>query len=251
MTAVTLDSVRGDTRWFYVGMAATCVVVAFGGFFPTYWGKLAHGSFTGAPILHIHGALFFAWTVFFLVQTTLVAKGRVLDHRSWGMAGISLATAMSITVVLATINSIKVAESIALGDEARRFSIVALSALVLFAGFFTLAIANVRNIERHKRYMLLAMVPLIHAATARVFMTLFAPPGGVGPPPVFVAVPPGLFVDLFIVAAIVYDWRTRGSPHPIYLVGGAVNVAVQLLCVPLSATPAWMAIARWIESLAG
>lgn len=251
MVAVTFDAARDDTRWLYVAMAGASVVVAFGGFVPTYWAKLAQGSFGGAPILHIHGALFFAWTVFFFVQTTLVASGRVLDHRNWGMAGISIATAMAISVVLANINAIKVAEAIALGDAARRFSIVALSALVLFAGFFTLAIANVRRAELHKRYMLLALVPLLHAATARVFLTLFAPPGQVGPPPVFVSVPPGLFVDLFIVAAIVYDWRTRGRPHPVYVVGGAIIVAVQLLCVPLSATPAWFAIATWVESLAG
>jgi len=242
---------RSDTRWFYVAMAAAFAFVAFGGFVPTYWAKLASGSFGGAPILHIHAALFFGWTLFFLAQTGWVATGHVVRHRDWGLAGISLATAMAISVVLASINSIKVAERIAMGDEARRFAIVALSAVVLFAALVALAIANVRRAEVHKRYMLLAMVPLAHAATARVFMVLFAPPGAVGPPPIFVAVPPGLFVDLFIVAMIVHDWRTLGRPHPVTLAGGAAVIAVQLLCVPLSATASWMAVARWVESLAG
>ena len=64
MAEMTLDDIRAgqDTRWFYVGMAGVCVLVAFGGFVPTYWAKLASGTFGGAPILHIHGALFFAWT---------------------------------------------------------------------------------------------------------------------------------------------------------------------------------------------
>ena len=96
---------RSDTRWFYVAMAAAFVVVAFGGFVPTYWAKLASGSFGGAPILHIHAALFFGWTLFFLAQTGWVATGHVVRHRDWGLAGISLATAMAISVVLASINS--------------------------------------------------------------------------------------------------------------------------------------------------
>ena len=158
---------------------------------------------------------------------------------------------MGITVVLAAINSIKMAETIGMGDEARRFTFVSLIGLVMFSTFLSLAIANVRRAELHKRFMLLAMVPLMHAAMARLFMLAFAPPGAKGPPPVFVSVPPGLFVDLLIVAAIIHDWRTRGRPHWVYLVGGAVVLAVQFLSVPLSAGPTWMAIAKWVQSLAG
>ena len=242
---------RSDAQWFYVWMAGVCVLIAFGGFIPTYWAKLAAGTFKGAPILHIHGMLFFTWTLFFLAQTTFVATGRTPKHRNWGLAGISLATAMGITVVLAAINSIKAAETIGMGDEARRFTIVSLSGLALFAAFLGLAIANVRRAELHKRFMLLAMVPLMHAATARVFMTAFAPADAKGPPPVFVSIPPGLFVDLIIVAAIIHDWRKRGRPHRVYVIGGAILLAVQLLSVPLSAGPTWMAIAKWVQSLAG
>ena len=251
MNAISSVSARSDGQWFYVWMAGVCVLIAFGGFIPTYWAKLAVGTFKGAPILHIHGMLFFGWTLFFLAQTFFVASGNVFRHRNWGLAGISLATAMGITVVLAAINSIKVAETMGMGDEARRFSFVSLSGLVLFAAFLGLAIANVRRAELHKRFMLLAMVPLMHAATARVFMTAFAPADAKGPPPVFVAIPPGLAVDLIIVAAIMYDWRTRGRPHHVYVLGGAILLAVQLLSVPLSASPTWMAMAKWVQSLAG
>ena len=253
MVASTVDiaHTRTSRNTFYVWMAGVFVLIAFGGFIPTYWAKLLTGSFPGAPIHHIHATLFFTWTVFFFVQTALVATGRIGDHRAWGLAGISLATAMAFTVVLAAIHSIKIAETINMGDQARRFSIVSLSALVVFATLFTLAIIKSRRSEVHKRLMLLAMIPLMHAAMARVFLTFFAPPGTVGPPPVFVSVPPGLFVDLLIVAAVIYDWRTRGRPHPVYLIGGSAILAVQILCVPLSATAAWLSIATHVEALAG
>ena len=251
MNSVTATSARSDAQWIYVWMAGVCVSIAFGGFIPTYWARLAAGTFKGAPILHIHGMLFFAWTLFFLAQTAFVATGRTQRHRNWGLFGISLATAMGITVVLAAINSIRVAETVGMGDEARRFTIVSLSGLALFAAFIGLAIANVRRAELHKRFMLLAMVPLMHAAMARVFMVAFAPADAKGPPPVFVAIPPGIFVDLLIVAAIIHDWRTRGRPHRVYAIGGAIIISVQLLSVPVSASPTWMAIAKWVQSLAG
>ena len=98
------------------------------------------------------------------------------------------------------------------------------------------------------------MIPLMHAATACIFMTLFAPPDAVVLPPIFVPVPPGPWVDLLIVAAIAHDWRSRGWPHPAYRVGGALLLANQLLAnqllaVPLTATPAWMTIARAVQSV--
>ena len=256
MSAIPFETIgslqaRPMTRRFYVAMAALFVLIAFTAFIATYWAKVAAGTFTGAPILHLHGALFFTWTLFFLAQTALVASGRTPDHRAWGMAGISLATAMAFTIVLAAINSIRVAGLIGMADEARRFSYVSLSGLVLFAGFMAAAIAWVRRPDLHKRLMILAMIPLMHASVARFFLLLFAPADAEGPPPVVVSVPPGLAVDLLLVAAMVYDWRTRGRPHPVYLIGGALLLANQLLAVPLSATPTWMAIAAWVQSLAG
>jgi hypothetical protein len=250
MTTLALDIPRVDGRRFYVVLAGLFLLIAFGGFTPTYWWLLAHGTFKGAPILNLHGAFFFGWTLFFFLQTTLVASGRTLRHRDWGLAGISLATAMVFSIVLAAINSIKVAQGIGMGDEARRFSVVSLSGAVLFSGFVGLAIAKVRNPELHKRLMVLAMIPLMHAATARIFKAVIAP-DAVGPPPIFISVPPGLLVDLFIVAGIVYDWRTRGRPHPAYLWGGAALLAVQLGVLPVGASATWLAIARWVESLAG
>ncbi len=256
MSAVLFETVgspraRVATSRFYVAMAALFVLIAFTAFIATYWAKVATGTFTGAPILHVHGALFFTWTLFFFVQTFLVATGRTPDHRAWGMAGISLATAMAFTIVLAAINSIRVAGMIGMADEARRFSYVSLSGLILFAGFMTAAIAWVRRPELHKRLMILAMIPLMHASVARFFLLLFAPADAKGPPPVFVSVPPGVAVDLLLVAAMIYDWRTRGRPHPVYLIGGALLLADQLLAVPISATPTWMRIATWVQSLAG
>ena len=174
MSAIPFDSLRSGAvpasrSRFYAWMGGIFVLIAFTGFIPTYWAKLATGTFDGAPVLHLHGAVFFTWTLFFFLQTLLVATGQTLNHRSWGLAGISLATAMVFTIVLAAINSIRVAGTIGMADEARRFAYVSLTGAVLFSGFVGAAIVWVKRAEIHKRLMLLAMIPLMHAAFARLF----------------------------------------------------------------------------------
>ena len=43
------------------GWLGACLVIAVGGFAPTYWLQLAPGTFVGSPLVHLHGALFTAW----------------------------------------------------------------------------------------------------------------------------------------------------------------------------------------------
>src|SRR5579859_2473438 len=76
---------RSEGREFYLWMAGAFLLIAFGGFLPTYWMPVAAGTFHRPPIVHIHGLLFFAWTCFFFAQTALVAAGRTPDHRTWGL----------------------------------------------------------------------------------------------------------------------------------------------------------------------
>lgn len=57
--------------------------------------------------------------------------------------------------------------------------------------------------------------------------------------------------DLFVVVALVRDWRITGRPHPVYVYGGAVLLAQQVLTVPFAATATWMGIVHAFESLAG
>lgn len=251
MEAVASASgVQAESRRFYVRMAAGFLMVAFGGFVPTYWAKVAAGTFHAEPIIHIHGALLFTWTCFYFVQTLLVAKGRTLDHRAWGLAGISLFTAMMCSILVGQEVVLARNEALGFGEAALRFSAVTLTAWPLMAVFFILAIVKIRKPESHKRLMTLLMIGIMTPAIARVFLTLFAPPGLAGPPPPFVATPPSLVADLFLVVAVVRDWRMLGRPHPVYLYGGIVLIAQQLLAAPIASSSTWMHIARGFESLA-
>ena len=243
-------SVAAPARYFYFHMALACTAVAFLGFAPTYWLPLASGSFSSAPVVHFHGLLFFAWTLYFAFQTWLAASGRTARHRTMGMIGVSLATAMTIFGFLVAVNAMKRSAAMGQTDEGIAFAIVPLSGILFFTVIFALAIASTRRPETHKRLMLLAGISILDAAVARWFLTFLAPPGPPGPPPVPVTIGPALVAYLLLVVAIVADWRTRGRPHPVYIYGGAALVAVKFLNWPISMTPAWHSLAGGILALA-
>jgi hypothetical protein len=255
MTTLTDDKrthfiATSHAQYFYFYMALSCIAVAFLGFAPTYFMPMAAGKLPPMPVVHFHGLLFFAWTLYFAFQSWLAASGQIRRHRTMGMIGVSLATAMTISGFLAAVNAMKRSAAIGQTDEGIAFVIVPLSGLLFFAAALTLAIVYVRRPEIHKRLMLLAGISLLDAAVARWFLTFLAPSGPLGPPPVPVTIPPAFVAYLLLVAAMIFDWRTRGRPHPVYVYGGIALVAMKLLNWPISTTAAWHSFAGGILAMA-
>jgi hypothetical protein len=252
--ALPVQAVAREER-FYVRMAATCLAVAVIGFLPSYWLPMYGGTLHVAPLAHVHAVLFFGWMVFFVVQTSLVAGGKLVRHRELGVAGVALATAMVLVGLGMAINSMKLREAAGLGDAARAFSSVSVTGILMFAVLVAAAILNTRKPEVHKRLMLVASVSLLQAGVGRWFAYFLAPPrpqGALGPaplPPVAVTVMPGLLIDLLIVAGMIHDRRTRGRVHPAYWMAGGAVLALQVLRVPLSTTQGWDHVARWLLAL--
>jgi hypothetical protein len=255
--AISVRPARDATRWFYVWVAGVSVLIAFGGFAPTYWLQLAPGTFVGSPLLHLHALLFSSWPLYVLLQTALVALGRMSRHRAWGLLGISLATAMVLVGFAAADEVLAKRLAAGYGDRARAFHIVSTSMVALFGAFVAAAIATVTRPQVHKRLMLLATIAIMPPAIARLFyaVNVGIGPGlrpGFGPPRTVESVmTSGLIADALIVVAVIYDLRTRGRPHPAYLIGGAIIVAVQVLRAPLSTTALWYSIADFLARFGG
>ena len=253
-TSTAQSTVQVRSSQFYFWTALTCVAVAFLGFTPTYFKPLAQGSFAAHPIVHIHALVFFSWTLFFAFQAWLVANGRTVRHREIGLIGISLATAMVFLGLLVAIDSATRGGNLGFLSQAKQFMVLPVTGIATFAVLFAFAIAYVKNKDVHKRLMLVATASILDAAVARWFLTFLAPPVAPGDspiPPVAIALPPALLVDLIIVAGIVHDWRTRGRPHPAYLIAGGAVLIQQLLRVPISTTAAWDGIAVWLMHVSG
>ena len=226
-------------RLFYGGMAVAMGLTVFAGFAATYYLRFLDGgpkvTLTGGPItglVHLHGALFTAWVLLFIVQTALVSSRRVDVHRRMGVAGGVLAAAMvaaGTTIAIAT----AARGSAPPGMDPLAFLIIPLFDMVLFSIFVATALTLRRDKEAHKRLMLLAYVSIIVAAVGRL-------------PGVLAMGPPGFFglSFLFVVAAMIYDFVSRGRVHKAYLWGGALILVSVPVRLAISGTGAWRSLAE-------
>jgi hypothetical protein len=233
-------------RIFYSGMAIAMLMTVLAGFAPTYymrffsdapWATLSGGPFT--RLVHLHGALFTAWVVLFVVQTTLVAGRRVRLHRRLGVAGVVLAATM---VAVGTLTAIVQATRGAAPDgvDPLSFLAVPLFDMLMFGSFVTAAVMQRRNREAHKRLMMLAYFSIITAAVARL-------------PGVLALGPVGFFGlgFAFLVVAVLYDYASRGRVHPVYAWGGLLLVISVAARLAISGTSAWLAFARTLTASVG
>jgi hypothetical protein len=226
-------------RAFYSGMAiamALAVLVGFARTFYLSWYFGTHATISGgpfSPVVRIHAALFTAWVLLFLVQTSLVATHRVAVHRRMGVAGGVLAGLMAVagtTIALATARR----GGGPPGADPLGFLVIPLGDVAIFSVLVTVALWLRRNKEAHKRLMLLAYLAILAAAVARFPGVLPLGPLGFY----------GLTFGPVLAAAIIYDRVTRRRVHPVYLWGGALLIASVPLRLMISATPAWHRVAE-------
>lgn len=224
-------------RRFFTGMAIAMAVVCFAGFAPSYYLKTQFGTPPLKPLVHIHGMVFSLWMVLLVVQTALVAKGRVALHRGLGVAGAVLAVLM---VVLGAAVAIRRGQTITPGvpqDMVLAFLAITAAALVLFPSLVGAAIVLRRNAAAHKRLMMLATTVILAAAVHRLLMRLIDP--AIAPPYFYGA------TDLFIVALVIYDVVTRKRVHPATIWGGLAVILSQPLTLVLGGSKAWLTFAHW------
>ena len=231
-------------RAFYRAMAAVMALTVFIGFAPTYYlglftaGPIATNSgrpFT--PLVHVHGALFTAWALLFVIQTVLVAQRRVRLHRRLGAAGIILAILMVASGFAISATRM----STAVSAERAAVFVVPVFEMVLFATFVTLAFVLRRDPESHKRLMLLAYASILEAAIGRLpYMRVVAGmvgrlPGG---QPWFASTGIAL---LFVLVAVTYDVLSRRRVHKVYVWGGTLLALMTPIRLFISQTGTWRA----------
>ena len=256
MTTLTDDqrthvSATSHPQYFYFYMALSCVAVAFLGFAPTYFVPMAAGKFPPMPVVHFHGLLFFAWTLYFAFQSWLAASGQVMRHRTTGMIGVSLATAMVISGFLVAVSAMKRSAEIGMRDEGIAFVIVPLSGMLFFAVVFTLAIAYVQakgdpqapdaagqHLAARRRGG--ALVPDVPGAsgTCSARRRCRSPSRRLSSP-----------ISCWWPRSSTTG-ATNGRPHPVYVYGGIALIAVKLLNWPISTTAAWHSLAGGILAMA-
>lgn len=234
--ALTPSAVTAERR-FYSGMALLILATVVVGFSRTFFLRPFFPD-TPAPsegIFLVHGLVATAWILLFVVQTQLVGFGRTALHRRLGVLGGVIAGAMLVLGVWGALVAARRATGFTgVPIPPLQFLAIPLFDVVFFASFVSLAIARRRDLQSHKRWMLLATITMVPAAVARM-------PGVISLGPV------GFFglADLFIVALAIWDLRSRGRLHPVTLWGGLLVIVSQPARLMLSGTDPWLAFARW------
>jgi hypothetical protein len=219
-------------------MALAIAVIVFAGFAPTFYLRPAFHTEPLAAVFAVHGTVFTAWIVLFIVQTALVSARRTAVHRKLGVLGGALAALMLIVGYMAAVAAARRGFSTPGLPPALVFLAIPIFDLVVFAGLVGAGLYWRKTPAIHKRLMLLSTIAILTAAIARLPYVL-----PLGPLVFF-----GL-TDILVVVMIAYDWFTRGRVHPATLWGGLFLVASQPLRLVVSSTDIWLNVAHWVTGV--
>lgn len=159
-------------RWIYLVLVTLITGSVLAGFAQTYLTMDRFSTTADAlPMaVHVHGISFLAWYVLLVLQAVLVVTRSLRLHRRLGMVSLSLAAVMVATGML--VIAVRMDGGLQGKGFWSSFSLVILSNLILFAGFFVAAI-HFRNLpDLHRRYMVLAAATGSGAAQFRILGAL-------------------------------------------------------------------------------
>jgi hypothetical protein len=231
------DRREASRPWFYVAMAGLCLAVALIGFAGTFFAPVAQGRFQAPTVIFVHGGLFFAWVILFVVQPSLIRAQAYGVHKMLGAAGAVMALAMAASGIGVGLYAAE-RDFAAGGGETAISSLLGIcTAMAMFVLLVGAGVALRGRPETHKRLMLLATLAVLWPAWFR-FRHYFP---AVPHPEFWFAV---VAADSLIVACMIRDRLVTGRVHPVFLWVGSAIIADHLLEVMLFDNPAWRVAAR-------
>ncbi len=229
---------RRTERLFFSSFAVISAVIVFVGFADTFYFRGLTDHAPLPPLVVLHGIVFTGWIALLLTQTTLVATGRTAVHRQLGVAGAWLAGAMVVigwlTAMAAVRRGFIAGGNAGVADPLAGLAL-SLRDLFAFAGFVAAGLYCRRQVDVHKRLLVLATINLLPAAVGRMPIS----PSFLGP----------LIVGL-VLSGAAWDWFTRGRVHPTYVWGGALTILTMLAAFPMGRTATWHRVAAWLAGWA-
>jgi len=216
-------------HFYFILFVAVFACIVLVGFSRTFFLPVARGTFSRPLVVHVHGALFFAWTALLVVQAALAATKRLRAHRRLGsIAGWLILPMLLLGTIVAardTVNDFNAGQ----GEAALSFFYGELADLAMFGLLAGGAMLLRDRPEYHKRWVLLGSLGLIGAAMGRI--------------PEIQAY--GLWIFLGLIASVAaYDLASRRTVHPATLVGAATLLLLNLTEDRIGATRAWLRVAH-------
>ena len=227
-------------RLFFSITSVLMLVTVYVGFAPSYYQAGLFHAPLPSLILHIHAVAFSCWMPLLVVQTSLVAAGRVDIHRRLGVTGFLLGCAMVILGVLAAIDSL-VRGFAPPGTNAAAFFIIPMTDMLIFGTLLYLAYRRRNNRPAHKRLIYVATTGLLVAAIARIPSLPGIQNSGV------IA---ALYSYTFLLTLMIYDLYSMRKVHGVTLCTSTFVIFVQQIRFPVADTAVWQAFATWVQHIA-
>jgi len=186
---------------FYTGMAFAIAAGVFAGFTRTYYARSYFHSPAVPFWVEVHGAVFTAWMLLYLLQNLLAMHGGMKLHRNLGWAGAVLSVAV---VLLGFTVFLRQAKQGRFNPFPDIYSMLAISTgqMLLFAGFVCVGLLLRRDGETHKRLLLMAPMLFFFPSFGRLLH-------GIHPLTLLLAL-------CFYTAGPLYDLVSRRSIHMAY-----------------------------------
>lgn len=210
---------------YFVTFTVVFALLVLAGFTRTFFIPVARGTFVRPLIVHIHGALFFGWTMLLFLQALLAATKRLRLHRLVGSVAGWLIIPMLVmgTIVAArdTVHDVRAGQ----GDAALSFFYGELADLAMFGLLAGAAMLMRNKPEFHKRWVIMGSLGLLGAAIGRI--------------PEIRDFGLHIFVGL-VVSVFLYDLASRRSVHIATFIGAATLLLLNLTEEPIGNTRAWI-----------
>ena len=228
-------------RRFFFWTAAAMLATIFAGFAPSFYLRGLTPSY--APYLPmtwlvlLHGLLFSGWAILFMVQVSLVSAGRTDLHRRLGMAGLPLLASMAVIGPLTALYAVA-RHAGPPGLSPLTWLAVPLIDVPMYVALIGAALANRRDPQAHKRFMLAAMAGMVNPGFGRL------------PWPEAMPVPMILMGGMlvFLTALVAWDLISRGKLHWATSLSAAVLVGSWVFRLAVWQTGWWLAFAGWISA---
>jgi len=230
----------GVERWFYIGTAFVALAIVVAGFAPSIVDQASRrGPLT--LLAAAHGALFTAWLILYLIQTSLAAAGRIALHRRFGATAAGLAIMMVLvgyqtTIVMAR-RGFDLSGDLDAARDPLQNMVFPLGNLVDFSVLVGVALRYRRRPAVHKRLMLLAVFGALMPAPLAHLLGHFGANGAL--------IVPILAALLF--SSAVHDRVRHGRVHPVSLwVGIVLFLLANVRAVVIGPSAAWHRFAAWL-----
>jgi hypothetical protein len=237
--AERLPAERRFYSWYVIGMAVLVLAGFSSSFYLPGIVVFPRPTPTFTPLMYVHGFVFTAWMLLFIVQTQLIASGNRKLHISLGTGGFVLGIVM--TVIMFMIAGAQIAR--ANGPpfvSPQSWSALPFFGIPVFVLFLALGWKYRYQAQTHKRLMLLLALMMMEPAVGRLPL---------GPPGVTSQVVGSALAWLLIVPLMVWDRRTLGRLHGVTVMGASVMLGMLVLRYALWRTQAWQDLADRLASM--